>query len=133
MVSRAKSKWYKPKKVKKLALNSNFDKRCSGAHFVSFVFYYYFTLRSIYDQNISQNLSSDNNISIYTISYHRTLHSYEQYLVSEIILTLTWNARMHLLREILQNLEKCADLKIVLEDKTDSKSNFYGGTYRCQN
>ena len=46
IVSRSKIKWYEPKKVKKLALNSqllasNFDKRCSGAHFVSFLSYYY--------------------------------------------------------------------------------------------
>ena len=29
--------------------SSNFDKRCSGAHFVSFLFYYYFTLSMYLD------------------------------------------------------------------------------------
>ena len=53
IVSRAKSKWYKPKKVMKLALNSQFvtvqiltndaHVRCSGAYFVSFLFYCYCT------------------------------------------------------------------------------------------
>ena len=51
IVSRAKSKWYKPKKVIKLALNSqlltsNFDKQCSGGHFMSFLFYYYCKISS---------------------------------------------------------------------------------------
>ena len=45
--SRSKSKWYKTKKeYKKFALfkatdHSNFDKRCSDAQFLSFLFYYY--------------------------------------------------------------------------------------------
>ena len=43
IVSRAKSKLYKPKKVKKLALNLQLltVQICSVAHFVSFVFHYY--------------------------------------------------------------------------------------------
>ena len=47
MVSRAKSNWYKPLKSQEISIKFtvtdcfNFEKRCSGAHFVSFLFYYY--------------------------------------------------------------------------------------------
>ena len=44
-VCRAKRKSYKPKTVKKWASNlqllTDFDRRCSGAHFVYFLFHYY--------------------------------------------------------------------------------------------
>ena len=43
-------KWYKPKKVKKweMALNSNFDKQFLGAHFLSFLFYYYCKFQDVF-------------------------------------------------------------------------------------
>ena len=50
IVCKAKNKWYKPKKSQEIGIKltitdcSNFENRCSGAHFVSFLSYYNCTL-----------------------------------------------------------------------------------------
>ena len=51
---------------------SNFDKRCSGAHFVSFLFYYYctFILFPIFDsQTLSKAIQNYQKISVYKIEF----------------------------------------------------------------